>query len=347
MRARTPVCPSAVTGGEGMEGTDQEAERGLRGAGASSRGAFSRRRFLAGTAAVGLAGLGMPAAAAPGAVAGARGGTEANGLAANPPTGTWTPKKACLFDMLPGNLALADRFKLARDVGFQGVEAPPVTDPAVAEQMRTGAANAGIRIHSVIYGGWGSPLSSPDPAVQQRGVKEIEAALRSAKAMGADDILLVPAIVNASTRYVDAYRRSQAHIRQLIPLAEDLKLQILIEEVWNKFLLSPLEYVRYIDELGSPRVQSYFDVGNVVDFAWPEDWIRTLGRRIQRVHLKDFKRDTRQFVNLGDGDVNWPEVRRAFMEVGYNGFMTTELGGGDEAYLRDVSRRVDRIIAGA
>lgn len=311
-----------------MNGLKGNEERDEAAAPRMAEAALSRRGFLAGSAAL-AAGISAPR------------------LSIAAPLQDWRPKKACLFDMLPGNLAVADRFKLARDVGFQGVEAPPVTDPAAAEQMRLGAANAGIRIHSVIYGGWGSPLSSPDPAVQERGAREIEAALRSAKAMGADDILLVPAIVTAQTRYVDAYRRSQSHLRRLIPLAEELKILILIEEVWNKFLLSPLEYVRYIDELRSPWLQSYFDVGNVVDFAWPEDWIRTLGRRIRRVHLKDFKRDTRQFVNLGDGDVNWPEVRRAFMEVGYQGFMTTELGGGDEAYLRDVSKRVDRIIAGA
>jgi hexulose-6-phosphate isomerase len=165
--------------------------------------------------------------------------------------------------------------------------------------------------------------------------------------MGADDILLVPALVTPQTRYVDAYKRSQKQIRTLIPTAEKLGVMILIEEVWNRFLLSPLEFVRYIDEIHHPLVQAYFDVGNVVIWGYPQDWIRTLGRRIKRVHLKDFKRASYQFVNLGDGDIDWPEVRRALAEVGFTGFMNTELGGGDEAYLRDVSARVDKILAGA
>jgi L-ribulose-5-phosphate 3-epimerase len=256
------------------------------------------------------------------------------------------PKKALLYAMLPDRLSMEDRFKLARDVGFAAVEAPPIPDAGEAEKMRAAAAKAGIAIHSVIYGGWHAPLSSADPAVVERGRRDVEAALRSAHAMGAEDILLVPAVVNAETRYVHAYERSQKQIRRVIPLAEELRVMICVENVWNNFLLSPLEFARYVDEFKSPWVQAYFDVGNVVVFGWPEDWIRTLGPRIKKVHLKDFKRSSREFVNLRDGDVNWPEVRRAFAEVGFSGPMTTELGGGDEAYLRDVSARVDKILAG-
>lgn len=260
--------------------------------------------------------------------------------------GEWKAKKAVIWGMLPGSLSREDRFKLARDCGFDGVEAPPIADASECEAMRKAAEAASIRIHSVIYGGWDAPLSSPNPEVREKGVQQVQAALESAHRMGADDILLVPGIVTAETRYIQCYQRSQQAIRRLVPVAERLKVMILVEEVWNKFLLSPLEFARYIDELGSPWVQAYFDVGNVVDFGWPEDWIRTLGKRIKRVHLKDFRRGPRQFVNLREGDVNWPEVRRAFLEVGYHGFMTCELPGGDESYLRDLASRVDRIIAG-
>jgi hexulose-6-phosphate isomerase len=263
------------------------------------------------------------------------------------------PKKAVMFTMLPQNLPLDERFRLARDVGFEAVEAPPVPDRIEAEKMRAAAERAGIRIHSVIYGGWDFPLSSPDPAQVERGLENARVALHSAKNMGADDILLVPAIVDARTRYVDAYKRSQDNIHKLLPLAADLQIMICIEEVWNNFLLSPLEYAAYIDSFKSKWVQSYFDVGNVVLFAWPQDWIRTLGKRIKKVHIKDFKGGPGLFgafkgdwTNLRDGSIDWPEVRRAFAEIGYTGYMTTELGGGDEAYLRDVSARFDKILAG-
>jgi hexulose-6-phosphate isomerase len=257
------------------------------------------------------------------------------------------PHKSVMFSMLPESLSLAERFRLAKEVGFEGVEVPPVGDEQAARTMRTAAEQAGLRLHSVIYGGWEAPLSSPDAAIVEKGLANARMALQTAKWVGADDILLVPAIVTAQTRYVEAYTRSQKQVRKLIPTAEKLGVMILIEEVWNDFLLSPLEFARYIDEFHHPLVQAYFDVGNVVVFGWPQDWIRTLGRRIKKVHLKDFKRNTRQFVNLRDGDVDWPEVRRAFAEVGFDGFMNTELSGGDEAYLRDVSARVDAILAGA
>jgi L-ribulose-5-phosphate 3-epimerase len=299
---------------------------------------INRRTLLAGSAGAALA-LGTAAAS-----------DEASAGRARVEEG---PKKALLWGMLPQQMSLEDRCQLARDVGFAGVEAPPIADPGECERMRAAAEKAGIRIHSVIYGGWDPPLTHPDAETRQRSLKNAEAALRSAKRLGADDILLVPGVVNAQTRYVDAHRRAQEGIRALIPLAQELDLLICIEEVWNNFLLSPVEFAGFVDSFKSDRVQAYFDVGNVVPFAWPQDWIRTLGRRIKKVHLKDFKGGPGlfggikgQFVNLREGSIDWPEVRRAFSEVGYTGFMTTELGGGDANYLRDVSARVDKILAG-
>ena len=255
-------------------------------------------------------------------------------------------KKGLTFSMLPDDLSIEDRFKLAKGVGFDGVEAPPVTDTKETEAMRLAAEKAGVEIHSVIFGGWGKPLSSGDPQTAEEGVELVRQGLRGAKEMGADCLLLVPAVVNAETRYKDAYERSQKGIRQALAQAKELGVRIAVENVWNNFLLSPLEFARYVDELDSPYLRAYFDVGNVVAFGWPEDWIRTLGRRILKIHLKDFKKDTREWKNLRDGDVNWIEVRKALDEVGYKGYMTAELPGGDAEYLRDVASRIDKIIAG-
>lgn len=255
-------------------------------------------------------------------------------------------KKAIVFSMIPDGLGLEERFALARRAGFDGVEVGPVGDAQAVSAMRSAAENAQVEIHSFIYGGWKAPLSSPDESVAEQGEREVAEALHCAKRLGADAVLLVPAVVNESTRYIEAYERSQKRLRRLIPEAEKNGVPILIENVWNNFLLSPIEFARYIDELDSPWVGAYFDVGNVVAFGWPEDWIRTLGRRIRKVHLKDFRRGPRQWVNLREGDVNWPEVRRALDEVGYSGYLTAELGGGDEDYLRDAASRMDDIIAG-
>ncbi len=261
-------------------------------------------------------------------------------------------KKAITYSMLPSALPPADRFKLAKDCGFDGVEMPAVP-VAECDALRSAAEKAGIRLHSVIYGGWNPPLTHPDAAQREQSFKNAEASLHSAKALGADCILLVPGIVNANTPYKSAYQWAQEGVRKLVPTAEKLKIPILLEEVWNNFLFSPLEFNAFVDSFKSPWVQAYFDVGNVVPFGWPEDWIRTLGPRIKKVHLKDFKGGPGlfqaiggSFVNLRDGSVNWPEVRKAFSDIGYQGWMTCELRGGDAEYLKDVSKRVDLILEG-
>lgn len=258
--------------------------------------------------------------------------------------------KAVYARMLPKNLSHAARFDLARAAGFERVECVTCPDPKEAEEILRASRAAGLPIHSVMnLTHWKFPLSSADPQVAAEGRKGVETSLHNARLWGADAVLLVPAVVDPATSYRDAWRRSQQQIRKLLPLAERLKVHIAIENVWNKFLLSPLEFARYIDEFKSPWVRAYFDVGNVVLFGYPQDWIRTLGRRILKIHLKDFKLtgSTYQWAALREGDVDWAEVRRALEETGYSGVATCELPSGDEAYLREVSRRMDLILSGA
>ncbi len=254
-------------------------------------------------------------------------------------------RKALQLGMLPRELSDADKFKLAKKCGFDGIEASPMKDLDAARRLGRLARQAGVPIHSIVYGGWGAPFSDPDPKVIKKGLAGMETALRSAKALGADTVLLVPAVVKENVSYDQAYKRSQRHIRKLLPLAEELGVVIAVENVWNKFLLSPLEFARYVDEFESPWLKAYFDIGNVILFGYSQDWIRTLGKRTVKIHLKDFKRRGYEWTNLLDGDVNWPQVRRALDEIGYNGYLTTELRGGDEAYLTDLAGRIDKIIA--
>lgn len=285
--------------------------------------------------------------------AGLGGGGLAPTFAASPSTSVGTPpltiKKGVWFGMLPANLSYADRYKMARDVGFEVVQAPTEPDERKAEEVKKAADAVNMRIDSVMnMDHWKYPLSSSDPAVVEKSLAGMRTSLRNAKVWGSDVVLLVPAVVNAETSYHDAWTRSQKQIRTLIPLAEELKVVIAIEEVWNKFLLSPLEMAKYIEEFQSPWIKAWFDVGNVLLYGYPQDWIHTLGKTIVKVHVKDFKRkeDGYAWVNLGDGDVDWPAVRQAFADVGYAGSATTELERGDEAYLRDVSRRFDRLVLG-
>jgi hexulose-6-phosphate isomerase len=238
---------------------------------------------------------------------------------------------------------------LAKDAGFAVVQAPTTPDQRTAEEMKAAAEKAGIRIDSVMnMDHWDYPLSSSDPAVVKKSLSGMRTSLHNAKLWGAAAVLLVPAVVNAQTSYRHAWTRSQQQIRTLIPLASELKVVIGIEEVWNKFLLSPLEMQRYVAEFNSPWIKTWFDTGNVLLYGYPQDWIRTLGKSIVKLHIKDFKRekDGYKWVNLGDGDTDWPEVRKALAEINYAGSAIAELDGGDEAYLRDVSRRIDRLLLG-
>jgi len=255
------------------------------------------------------------------------------------------PLKACQYGMLPKGLSDVEKFALAKNCGFEGIEHSPMGDLDAAKEMGALARQAGVPIHSIVYGGWDAPLSDPKPEVTAKGIAGMENALRSAKALGADVVLLVPGIVTETVGYAQAYQRSQANIRKLLPLAKELQVTIAVENVWNKFLLSPVEFARYVDEFNDPWLRAYVDVGNMILFGFAQDWVRTIGKRIVRIHLKDFKRQGSQWTNLLDGDVNWPQVRAALAEIGFTSYMTTELGGGDEAYLSDLARRIDKIIA--
>ena len=259
-------------------------------------------------------------------------------------------RKAVLLSMLPRSLSYADRFRLAKNVGFEAIECPTIPDEKEAEEIRKASETAQLPIHSVMnMAHWKFPLSSADPTVVAESMKGMETSLRNAHLWGAETVLLVPAVVNPQTSYQDAWKRSVAQIHKLIPLAARLKVIIAVEEVWNKFLQSPLEFARYVDQFKSPWVRAYFDVGNVVISGYPQDWIRTLGKRIVKLHLKDFKFQKRvaEFVPLREGEIDWKEVHKALAEIGYKGSATVELSGGDEAYLRDVVRRVDLILEGA
>ncbi len=166
-----------------------------------------------------------------------------------------------MFDMLPAKMSFADRCKLAKEVGLDVVQAPTTPDPRQAEELKKAADAAGIRIDSVMnMDHWKYPLSSSDPAVVEKSMAGMRTSLRNAKVWGSDAVLLVPAVVNPQTSYRDAWTRSQQQIRTLLPAAEEEKVVIAIEEVWNKFLLSPLEMASYISEFQSPWVKAWFDI---------------------------------------------------------------------------------------
>ena len=261
-------------------------------------------------------------------------------------------RKAVKLGMVAGEMTLMDKFRLLSKLGFDGVE--PDSPNNLDDQELLDARDAtGLTIHGVVDSvHWRDTLSDPNPEVRARGAAGLVTALHDAKRYGASTVLLVPAVVNKHVSYADAYRRSQAEIRNVLPLAQELGVKIALENVWNSFLLSPLEAARYVDELESDSIGWYFDVGNIVNYGWPEQWVRILGRRILKLDIKEYSRTKRNeeglwkgfHVELLEGDCDWPAVMAALDEIGYQGWATAEIPGGGEERLAEIARRMDRIL---
>jgi len=260
-------------------------------------------------------------------------------------------KKGIMWETVRVKGSVLEKMKAIKEAGFDGVEMMSHMDQ---EEVLRARDETGLVIPSVCgEKHWGEPLSDPDPKVREEGLEALKQTLRDGKRYGATSILLVPAVVKKDVSYADAYTRSQAEIRKAIPLAEELGVKIACENVWNHFLLSPLEAARYVDEFNSPAVGWHFDVGNVITYGWPEQWIRILGKRIQKLHIKEFsrkKRDTQGLRHgfdaaLGEGDDDWPSIMKALDDIGYHGWGIAEQSGGDSAEgLRDLAERMSRIF---
>jgi hexulose-6-phosphate isomerase len=260
-------------------------------------------------------------------------------------------KKAVKIGMAPGK-TVGEKFMAIKGAGFAGVDMDSPNAYAMGDVLKA-RDETGLEIHGCVCSThWSSPLSSPDPEVAAKTVAGMKQALADCKAYGGTTVLLVPAVVNDKISYQDAYTRSQARLREILPVAEELGITVALENVWNNFLLSPIETARYIDEMESPRLGAYFDIGNVLRYGWPEHWIPVLGKRIVKLDVKEF--DTKKMndqglykgfdVKLGDGSVDWPAVVKALEAIGYTGYGTAEMPGGDEEYLKDLSARMDRCL---
>lgn len=260
-------------------------------------------------------------------------------------------RKAVKYSMVGGDASLVDKFKMLKEVGFEGID---MDKPADHTEVKKAMDASGLIVHGVVdYIHWGKPLSHPDAAVRAEGLEGLKTALRDCKAYGGTTVLLVVGICNKEIPYADAYKRSQDEIRKALPLAKELDIKIAFENVWNMMLLSPLEFARYIDEFESPLVGAYFDVGNIVNYGWPEHWIHTLGKRIMKIDVKEYSRKLRDQrgpyagfeAEIGEGDCDWPAVMKALADVGFSGWGTAEVRGGDRARMKEISERMDKVLS--
>jgi L-ribulose-5-phosphate 3-epimerase len=263
-------------------------------------------------------------------------------------------RKAVKLSMVAGDAPLAEKFAMLKEIGFEGID---MDRPADHAEVKAAAKSSGLIVHGVVdYVHWNQPLSDANPDVRAAGVDGLRTALKDCHAYGGDTVLLVPAVVKKDVSYQDAYTRSQAEIRKVLPMAAELKIKILFENVWNNFLLSPLEYARYIDEFESPWVGAYFDVGNIIRYGWPEHWIAVLGPRIGKLDIKEYSRKIageqgvykgfQAEIGQGEDGCDWPAVLTALKAIGFSGWATAEVRGGDKARLAEVSELMDKALAG-
>ena len=261
-------------------------------------------------------------------------------------------KKGIMWGNIDFGQTIMEKFQAAKVAGFDGVEVMSHLDRTEVLKARDAT---GLIIPSVCGElHWKFPLSDPDPTVRQQGVEALKLSMEDAAAYGADTVLLVPGRVNENVSYDDCWTRTVEEIRKVIPLAIDLKVKIGIENVWNNFLISPMEAASFIDQFKSPYVGFYFDCGNVLVYGWPEQWIKILGRRLVKVHIKEFSRKIADKqgrgagfdVKLQEGDVNWNAVMKALDDIGYTGWTTIEQPGGDTPEgLKDLCDRLTNIQA--
>lgn len=262
-------------------------------------------------------------------------------------------KKSLKFGMIKEDLSVLEKFKLVKSLGFDGVELDSPNDLNEKEILEA-RDKTGLKIPGVVNSvHWRKPMSDPDPKVRAECTQSMIDALEKCKLYGGTTVLLVPGVVNENVRYDEAWERSTAEIKKILPTAEKTGIKIAIENVWNNFLISPMEAAQYIDQFDSEMIGWYFDVGNIVRYGWPDQWVHILGKRILKVDIKEYSRTKQKEegiwegfkVKLGEGDSDWPRVNKALKAVGYSGWGSAEVAGGDRERLKEISERMDDVYS--
>ncbi len=270
-------------------------------------------------------------------------------VAAAAPDIPWL-RKTLKIGMIKSNGSLADKFTLAKEAGFEGVE---LNVPGIdVEQAKEAAQASGLIIDGTVGGyHWGERHSDPDPVVRATALKKLKSGIAETAAVGADTMLLVPAHGKDGSA-AEVYERAMAAINEALPDAEKHGVSILIENVWNHFLYdheggsdqSADELAKFIDAFNSPWVGVQYDIGNHWKYGDPAEWIRTLDKRIKKLDIKGFSRETGKFTKITEGDIDWPSVEKALHDIGFTGWLAAEVGGGGLERLKEISQHMDEAL---
>ncbi|MBL6725673.1 MAG: TIM barrel protein [Rubripirellula sp.] len=259
-------------------------------------------------------------------------------------------RKTLKIGMIRSDGTLTDKFKLAKEAGFEGVE---LSVPGVnADEAKEASAASGLIIDGTVGNyHWGERHTDPSETVRATALAKLKQGLRDTAALGADTMLLVPGHGKDGTD-AEVYERAVAAIREAIPVAEETKVSILIENVWNDFLYdheggadqTADKLAAFIDDLDSAWVGVQYDIGNHWKYGDPAAWIRTLGNRIKKLDIKGFSRESGQFTKITEGDIDWATVKQALRDIKFTGWLAAEVGGGGLDRLQEVSRNLDKAL---
>ncbi len=261
-------------------------------------------------------------------------------------------EKAIMWGTVGVKGSVLEKMKLVKEAGFTGVEpnGGMSREDVVAALKETGLKAASVCCHTH----WAKPLSAPDEATRKVGYDGLVLSLQDAKEYGATSVLLVPGVVSDKVTYDECFQRCVAEIKKTVPVAKDLGVKIAIENVWNNFVTKPQQAVDLLDAINSEWVGWHFDIGNVGRYSPAEEWIPVIGKRILKLHIKEYSTKLRDEkgagagfgVKLLEGTNNWPAIMAALDKIGYTGWGIAEQGGGGTPEgLKDLSDRMTKIFA--
>lgn len=262
-------------------------------------------------------------------------------------------KMAVKYGMIASGKTAVEKFRVAKEAGFDGVEPSGPFKEAQIDDFKEAMADTGLVMPGTTCPQGGRWCGSLDEAQRQEGVRLLQQSLQQTQVLGGTTVLMYPGVVSAEQPYAQVYQALLKSCRELAPAAEAAGVKIALENVWNHLFLSPLDAARFVDEVDSPWVGWFFDIGNVARYGWPEHWVPVLGKRLFKLDIKDYS-TTKHLkegpragfdVLLGDGEIDFKAVFRAIDAIGYEGgWISAEVKGGDLEKLTDIARRLDAIL---
>lgn len=264
-----------------------------------------------------------------------------------------TIRIALKYEMISGGTSVLEKFKIAKEAGFEGVEPNAPLDEKIVQEMIAATKETGIVVTGVVCPGGGRNMGSLDEKKRLEGVETMKVCLRQAKALGGTTVLMYPGAVDKNRPYLPVFNALVKSTKEVLPVVHETGVKIALENVWNNIFMSPIEAIHFLDEVGDPSVGWFLDLGNIARYGWPEHWVRALGKRTFKLDIKGYSTSKHMKqgpwegfnVEIGEDEIDWKSVMKAIDEVGYDGgWISAEVGGGDLKRLQTVHQQIEKVL---